>query len=99
MTATILFRHTLPFGYDGTNPVFFNGSLFYHRAGTPKIVKYELATKKYEEVVIHPKAAHKNDKVYRIDALILPLIDIGLAGVDEEHRWLRLTLIRLVTFQ
>jgi hypothetical protein len=43
--------------------VFFNGSFYYQRAGTPKIAKYELGTQKYEEVVIDPQAAHKSDNV------------------------------------
>lgn len=40
----------------------FNGSVFYQRAGMPRIAKYELETSKYEEIEIFG-AAHKNDKV------------------------------------
>jgi hypothetical protein len=43
--------------------VFFNGSFYYQRAGTPKIAKYELSSQKYEEVVVDPNAAHKSDNV------------------------------------
>ncbi|KAI6206838.1 Gliomedin [Aphelenchoides besseyi] len=53
--------YKLPHLYKGTNTVFFNGSFYYHRAGTPKIAKYELFTQQYEEVVIDVNAAHKSD--------------------------------------
>lgn len=52
--------------YDGTNLVFFNGSVYFHRAGTPKIARFELGTRHYSEIVIHEKAAHKGDHVSMI---------------------------------
>ncbi|KAI6175416.1 Gliomedin [Aphelenchoides bicaudatus] len=54
-------NYKLPHLYKGTNTVFFNGSFYYQRAGTPKIAKFELSTLKYEEVVVDPAAAHKSD--------------------------------------
>ena len=59
------FSYKLPHYYKGTNMVFFNGSLFYQRAGTPKIAKYTLASKRYEEQVVSVDAAHKSEKVRR----------------------------------
>lgn len=55
--------HHLPYLYDGTNSAFFNGSFYFHRAGTPKIGKYELHSKRYNEVLIDENAAHKGSKV------------------------------------
>lgn len=40
----------------------FNGTFYFHRAGTPKIGKYELSTQRYDELIIEG-AAHKGDKV------------------------------------
>lgn len=53
--------HHIPYLYDGTNLIFFNGSIYFHRAGTPKIGKYELLSKVYNEVLIDKHAAHKGN--------------------------------------
>lgn len=58
----MFFRHKLPYMFDGTNSIFFNGSFYFHRAGTPKIGRYELYSKRYSEVVIED-AAHRGDNV------------------------------------
>lgn len=53
-------HYILPYVFDGTNHVFHDGSFYFHRAGTPKIGKYEVATGDYIEQEI-PNAAHKYD--------------------------------------
>uniref|UniRef100_A0AC34PYH9 Olfactomedin-like domain-containing protein n=1 Tax=Panagrolaimus sp. JU765 TaxID=591449 RepID=A0AC34PYH9_9BILA len=55
--------HKLPVMYDGTNLVFFNGSVYFHRAGTPKIARFELSSRRYWEIVVDPHAAHKGDNL------------------------------------
>ncbi|KRX59157.1 Olfactomedin-like protein 2A, partial [Trichinella sp. T9] len=50
----------LPYMYDGTGHVIYNGSLFYQRAGTPKIAKYDIYTGEYKEKAI-AKVAYKYD--------------------------------------
>ncbi|MFH4984458.1 hypothetical protein AB6A40_011167, partial [Gnathostoma spinigerum] len=74
--------HKLPYPYDGTNPVLFNGSIYYHRAGTPKIAKYELYSKRYSEVLIHKRAAHRGTNY--LFNLSLNYFDIA---VDENALW------------
>ncbi|CAJ0959200.1 unnamed protein product, partial [Mesorhabditis belari] len=73
--------HQLPHIYDGTNHVMFNGSFYFHRAGTPKIGKYELSTQKYDELVIEG-ATHKGDK-YLFNAS-LAYFDLA---IDENALW------------
>uniref|UniRef100_A0A7E4W086 Olfactomedin-like domain-containing protein n=1 Tax=Panagrellus redivivus TaxID=6233 RepID=A0A7E4W086_PANRE len=74
--------HKLPYLIDGTNPVFFNGSFYFHRAGTPKIVRYELSTKKSSEVVIDERAAHKADNY-----LFNKSMNYFDLAVDENALW------------
>ena len=66
-----IFRHPLPYMYDGTNHVFFNGSLYYHRFGTPNIVRYDVILNQTEEVEIHPQAAHKHDQVGEVTIIFV----------------------------
>lgn len=54
--------HKLPYEFSGTNHVVFNGSLFFHRAGYPRIGRFETYTQKYTEIPI-PGAAYKGDHV------------------------------------
>ncbi|KAM3722241.1 Gliomedin [Dirofilaria immitis] len=74
--------HHLPYLYDGTNLIFFNGSLYFHRAGTPKIGKYELNSKIYNEVIIDKHAAHKgNNYLFNLSMNYFDL------AVDENALW------------
>ncbi|VDO36271.1 unnamed protein product [Onchocerca flexuosa] len=78
----VFVTHHLPYLYDGTNLIFFNGSLYFHRAGTPKIGKYELRSKKYDEVIIHKHAAHKgNNYLFNLSMNYFDL------AVDENALW------------
>uniref|UniRef100_A0A1I7WVK9 Olfactomedin-like domain-containing protein n=1 Tax=Heterorhabditis bacteriophora TaxID=37862 RepID=A0A1I7WVK9_HETBA len=61
-TDNQLFRYHLPHVFDGTNHMLFNGSLFFHRAGFPRITKYELSTGHHEDIEVEG-AAHKGDNV------------------------------------
>uniref|UniRef100_F1KVC2 Gliomedin n=2 Tax=Ascaris TaxID=6251 RepID=F1KVC2_ASCSU len=74
--------HHLPYLYDGTNSAFFNGSFYFHRAGTPKIGKYELHSKRYNEVLIDENAAHKGSKY--LFNLSMNYFDLA---VDENALW------------
>jgi hypothetical protein len=40
-----------------------SGSIYYQRAGTPKLAKYELATRRYTETVLAPNVAYRYDDV------------------------------------
>lgn len=55
--------HILPHPYRGTNHVLFNGTLYYHRAGTPMLAKFDLASKRYEELLIAAGMAYRGDNV------------------------------------
>ncbi|KAI1731574.1 olfactomedin-like domain-containing protein [Ditylenchus destructor] len=74
--------HRLPYEFRGTNPVFFNGSLYFHRAGTPKIAKYDLHSKRYDEVLIHGGIAHYYDNY--LFNFSMSYIDMA---VDENALW------------
>ncbi|WKX91453.1 hypothetical protein Q1695_009913 [Nippostrongylus brasiliensis] len=52
--------YRLPHVYDGTNHMLFNGSLFFHRAGFPRIGKFDLTSGYYDELEI-PGAAHQGN--------------------------------------
>ncbi|CAI4226508.1 unnamed protein product [Auanema sp. JU1783] len=52
--------HRLPYVFDGTNSLVFNGSIFYHRAGFPRIGKFEFYSERYEEINIEG-AAYKGE--------------------------------------
>ncbi|KAK6105126.1 Olfactomedin-like domain family protein [Brugia pahangi] len=74
--------HHMPYLYDGTNLIFFNGSIYFHRAGTPKIGKYELSSKDYNEVLIDKHAAHKgNNYLFNLSMNYFDL------AVDENALW------------
>ncbi|VDM96151.1 unnamed protein product [Thelazia callipaeda] len=78
----IFVTHHLPYLYDGTNLVFFNGSLYFHRAGTPKIGKYELFSKRYNEVLIDQRAAFRgSDYLFNLSMNYFDL------AVDENALW------------
>ncbi|TKR59569.1 hypothetical protein L596_029221 [Steinernema carpocapsae] len=74
-------KHRLPYRYDGTNSVFFNGSLYYHRANTPRIAKYELHSKRYDEVTIRNADYRDDHFTYNMS---MSYFDIA---VDENALW------------
>lgn len=53
-------RYVLPTVFDGTNHVFVNGSLYYHRSGTNKIAKFDIYNRAYTEVEL-PNMAYRYD--------------------------------------
>ncbi|CAG9531304.1 unnamed protein product [Cercopithifilaria johnstoni] len=78
----IFVTHQMPYLYDGTNLIFFNGSIYFHRAGTPKIGKYELNSKVYDEVLIDKHAAHGgNNYLFNLSMNYFDL------AVDENALW------------
>ncbi|KAK0428344.1 hypothetical protein QR680_010749 [Steinernema hermaphroditum] len=74
-------KHRLPYRYDGTNSVFFNGSFYYHRANTPKIAKYELHSKRYDEVTIRGADFRDDHYTYNMSMSYFDL------AVDENALW------------
>jgi hypothetical protein len=68
--------HSLPHPYRGTNSLLFNGSFYFHRAGTPFLGKFELSTKRYQQMEIGGKQnaadgiAHGGDNVPSCNYLI-----------------------------
>uniref|UniRef100_A0AC34GSD4 Olfactomedin-like domain-containing protein n=1 Tax=Panagrolaimus sp. ES5 TaxID=591445 RepID=A0AC34GSD4_9BILA len=74
--------HKLPYMFDGTNSIFFNGSFYFHRAGTPKIGRYELYSKKYSEVIVED-AAHRGDNY-----LFNKSMNYFDIAVDENALWI-----------
>ncbi|CAD5205571.1 unnamed protein product [Bursaphelenchus okinawaensis] len=78
----VLKTYKLPHLFKGTNNVFFNGSFYYHRPGTPKLAKYELATQNYEEVIVHPRAAYRGE-----DYLFNHSMNYFDMAVDENALW------------
>uniref|UniRef100_A0A5S6QD07 Olfactomedin-like domain-containing protein n=1 Tax=Trichuris muris TaxID=70415 RepID=A0A5S6QD07_TRIMR len=55
----------LPYMYDGTSHAFYNGSLYYHRAGTSKIARYDIYTGEYTERSIQMAAYKYDHYVYK----------------------------------
>uniref|UniRef100_A0A914H0B2 Olfactomedin-like domain-containing protein n=1 Tax=Globodera rostochiensis TaxID=31243 RepID=A0A914H0B2_GLORO len=74
--------HALPHSFRGSNSVFFNGSFYFHRAGTPMLAKFELNSRRYDEVQIAEGIAHKYDD-YLFNAS-KSYLDIA---VDENSLW------------
>ncbi|KHJ44457.1 collagen triple helix repeat protein [Trichuris suis] len=62
---TVARKIDLPYMYDGTSHAFFNGSLYYHRAGTSKIAKYDIYTGEYVERSIQMAAYKYDHYVYK----------------------------------
>uniref|UniRef100_A0A183BWV4 Olfactomedin-like domain-containing protein n=1 Tax=Globodera pallida TaxID=36090 RepID=A0A183BWV4_GLOPA len=75
-------NHALPHPFRGSNSVFFNGSFYFHRAGTPMLAKFELNSLRYDEVQIAEGIAHKYDD-YLFNAS-KSYMDIA---VDENSLW------------
>ncbi|CAJ0568327.1 unnamed protein product, partial [Mesorhabditis spiculigera] len=73
--------HRLPHVYDGTNHVMFNGSFYYHRAGTPKIGKYELSTQRYDELEIEGAAFRGDNYLFNASLAYFDL------AIDENALW------------
>ena len=45
-------EYKLPHAFRGTNSVLFNGSFYYQRGGTARVGRYELATGRYDDVML-----------------------------------------------
>lgn len=74
-------KYYLPFVYDGTNHVVYDGHFYYHRAGSAKVGKFELNTANYTEVTILG-AAHRSDNyLYNLSYNYLDL------SLDENALW------------
>ncbi|VDO26345.1 unnamed protein product [Haemonchus placei] len=73
--------YRLPYVYDGTNHMLFNGSLFFHRAGFPRIGKFELTTGRYDEIEIPGAAYHGNNYLFNKS---LNYFDLA---IDENALW------------
>ncbi|XGW20501.1 hypothetical protein V3C99_003917 [Haemonchus contortus] len=74
--------YRLPYVYDGTNHMLFNGSLFFHRAGFPRIGKFELTTGRYDEIEIPGAAYHGNNYLFNKS---LNYFDLA---IDENALWI-----------
>ncbi|CAD6184849.1 unnamed protein product [Caenorhabditis auriculariae] len=73
--------HRLPYIFDGTNHVMFNGSVFYHRAGHPIIAKYELSSRNYQQLTINGAAYRGDEYLYNQS---MAYFDIS---IDENALW------------
>uniref|UniRef100_A0A158R5V6 Olfactomedin-like domain-containing protein n=1 Tax=Syphacia muris TaxID=451379 RepID=A0A158R5V6_9BILA len=73
--------HKLPYPYEGTNSVYFNGSFYYHRSGYPRIAKYEINSKRYSEVIIEGATFRGNQYLFNSS---LSYFDLA---VDESALW------------
>ncbi|PIO59122.1 hypothetical protein TELCIR_19426, partial [Teladorsagia circumcincta] len=60
----------------------FNGSLFFHRAGFPRIGKFELTTGRYDEIEI-PGAAHQGNNY-----LFNKSMNYFDLAIDENALWI-----------
>ncbi|KAK6013343.1 Olfactomedin-like domain protein [Ostertagia ostertagi] len=76
------FYTVFPHVYDGTNHMLFNGSLFFHRAGFPRIGKFELTTGRYDEIEI-PGAAHQGNNY-----LFNKSMNYFDLAIDENALWI-----------
>ncbi|XP_035666059.1 collagen alpha-1(XXIII) chain-like isoform X3 [Branchiostoma floridae] len=74
--------YELPNYYEGTGHVVYNGSLFYHAAGSRTIVKYDLASRKVSATTNIPKLGYRSPKyLYKYDYSYVDL------AVDEHGVW------------
>lgn len=74
--------YRLPHVFDGTNHMLFNGSLFFHRAGFPRIGKFDLASGHYDEIEI-PGAAHQGNNY-----LFNKSMNYFDLAIDENALWI-----------
>ncbi|KAF7638972.1 GB1/RHD3-type G domain-containing protein [Meloidogyne graminicola] len=75
--------YELPYSFRGTNSLLFNSSFYYHRIGTPLLAKYELITKKYEQILIDKGIAYKGE-----DYLFNESKSFMDIEVDENALWI-----------
>ncbi|KAK6731917.1 hypothetical protein RB195_008021 [Necator americanus] len=74
--------YRLPHVFDGTNHVLFNGSLFFHRAGFPRIGKFELNSGHYDEIEIEGAAHQGNNYLFNNSMNYFDL------AIDENALWI-----------
>ncbi|CAJ0594345.1 unnamed protein product [Cylicocyclus nassatus] len=74
--------YRLPHVFDGTNHVLFNGSLFFHRAGFPRIGKFNLNSGHYDEIEIEGAAHHGNNYLFNNSMNYFDL------AIDENALWI-----------
>ncbi|KAL6731189.1 hypothetical protein Aduo_002084 [Ancylostoma duodenale] len=74
--------YRLPHVFDGTNHVLFNGSLFFHRAGFPRIGKFELSSGHYDEIEIEGAAHQGNNYLFNNSMNYFDL------AIDENALWI-----------
>ncbi|VDM75144.1 unnamed protein product [Strongylus vulgaris] len=73
--------YRLPHVFDGTNHVLFNGSLFFHRAGFPRIGKFDLSSGHYDEIEIEGAAHQGNNYLFNNSMNYFDL------AIDENALW------------
>ncbi|XP_019614575.1 PREDICTED: gliomedin-like [Branchiostoma belcheri] len=74
--------YELPNYYEGTGHVVYNGSLYYHAAGSRTIVKYDLNSRKVSATTNIPKLGYRSPKyLYKYDYSYVDL------AVDEHGVW------------
>uniref|UniRef100_A0A0K0DC82 Olfactomedin-like domain-containing protein n=1 Tax=Angiostrongylus cantonensis TaxID=6313 RepID=A0A0K0DC82_ANGCA len=73
--------YRLPYVFDGTNHLIFNGSLFFHRAGFPRIGKFELPSGHYDEIEMPGAAYHGNNYLFNNSMNYFDL------AIDENALW------------
>ncbi|KHJ90389.1 Olfactomedin-like domain protein [Oesophagostomum dentatum] len=74
--------YRLPHVFDGTNHVLFNGSFFFHRAGFPRIGKFELSNGHYDEIEIEGAAHQGNNYLFNNSMNYFDL------AIDENALWI-----------
>ncbi|XP_066271351.1 gliomedin-like isoform X2 [Branchiostoma lanceolatum] len=74
--------YELPNYYEGTGHVVYNGSLYYHAAGSRTIVKYDLKSREVSATTNIPKLGYRSPKyLYKYDYSYVDL------AVDEHGVW------------
>ncbi len=79
-TSTGSYR--LPYAFDGTGAVVYDGYLYYNRSSTGTLVKYDLATGELDGTLSVPEAGYHNTYHYQWGGYS----DLDLA-VDEDGLW------------
>ncbi|KJH51593.1 Olfactomedin-like domain protein [Dictyocaulus viviparus] len=74
--------YRLPHVFDGTNHLIFNGSLFFHRAGFPRIGKFDLNNGHYDEIEIPGAVYHGSNYLFNNSMNYFDL------AIDENALWI-----------
>ena len=81
-SGTVSSSRTLPYGYDGTGAVVYDGVLYYNQAATNTVVAYDIATQTVTSSVTLSGAGYRNTYHYGWGGWS----DIDLA-VDQDGLW------------